>query len=79
MKGMGGFNDIGDIPINTDRYYGGYRIDYKAGYGANASDVPDEIKTAIKIWATDLYESRADVKSVPQRVKMLLIGWNKKR
>jgi uncharacterized phiE125 gp8 family phage protein len=67
-------------PINEDRLYGGYRIDYKAGYGNVAADIPDNVKEAIKIWATDLYEGRADVKSVPQKVRALLMpDWNLKR
>lgn len=73
------FKETGDIPINTDREYGGYRIDYKAGYGQVACDVPDDIKTAIMIWATDIYEGRADVKMAPQRVKWLLQGERNKK
>jgi len=33
-------------------------IIYKAGYGAAASTVPEYIKTATKLWLSDLYEAR---------------------
>lgn len=45
-------------PDNTDRFHGGYRIDYKAGYGEVSENVPNHFLTAVKIWATDLYEGR---------------------
>ncbi len=45
-------------PSNTDRYYSGYKVLYKAGYGDEASDVPDIIKQAIMIWTMDFYENR---------------------
>ena len=51
-------------PINTERDYGGFLVRYKAGYGTGASDVPDGIKEAIKLWATDIYENRV-VRSTP--------------
>ncbi len=70
----------GEVPINSDRYYGGYRIDYKAGYGTAATDISQNILEAIKVWATDLYEGRADVATTPQRVKLLLRSdWNLRR
>jgi uncharacterized phiE125 gp8 family phage protein len=46
-------------PTNSDRYYGGFRITYKAGYGDAPGDVPQNIREAIKMWATELYENRA--------------------
>jgi uncharacterized phiE125 gp8 family phage protein len=67
-------------PINDDRIYGGYRIDYKAGFGNSRDDISDNVKSAIMVWATDLYEGRADIKSAPQRVRALLMpDWNLKR
>jgi uncharacterized phiE125 gp8 family phage protein len=63
------------VPINTDRFYGGYRITYTAGYGANATDVPQDIRDAIKIWATELYEGRATALAPPPQAKELLMGY----
>lgn len=67
------------IPINTDRCHGGYRIDFKAGYGSDAEDVPEPIKTAIKIWATELYEGRTDIKTPPKQAGMLLAFYRNKK
>jgi uncharacterized phiE125 gp8 family phage protein len=63
------------VPINTDRYYGGYRITYTAGYGASASDVPQAIRDAIKIWATELYEGRATELAPPAQAAALLMAY----
>jgi uncharacterized phiE125 gp8 family phage protein len=63
------------VPINTDRYYGGYRITYTAGYGASASDVPQAIRDAIKIWATELYEGRATELAPPLQAAALLMAY----
>ena len=35
-------------------------ITYDAGYGADLGDVPEELRTAIKILAAELYENRED-------------------
>ncbi len=45
-------------PYNTVRFYGGYQIRYKAGYGSTASSVPTAIKDCLKQWATAMYENR---------------------
>lgn len=45
-------------PTNTEREYGGFIIDYLAGYGSTATYVPEQIKTGLKLWATDIYENR---------------------
>ena len=52
------------LPTNTDRDYGGYLIRYTAGYGTAATDVPQSIRDAVKLWATDIYENRV-VRSTP--------------
>jgi uncharacterized phiE125 gp8 family phage protein len=45
-------------PSNTERYYGGYRITYQAGYGT-AENIPKEIKMAMLQWSTMIYEHRS--------------------
>ncbi len=45
-------------PINNNRSFGGFKIKYKAGYGNNASDVPEIIRQAISLCATNIYENR---------------------
>jgi hypothetical protein len=47
-----------NVPQNSDRDYAGYIIDYKAGYGSTAASVPEQIKTGLKLWTTDIYENR---------------------
>lgn len=62
-------------PQNTERYYGGYQIRYKAGYGATSASVPNIIKDCIKQWATAMYENRAIVEEPPVEVKVLLSNY----
>jgi uncharacterized phiE125 gp8 family phage protein len=51
-------------PYNTSRNIGGYLVEYKAGYGVDAKDVPHPIREAIKLWAATVYETRVlDVKN----------------
>ena len=51
-------------------------ITYDAGYGDDPGDVPEDLRTAIKILAAELYENREDsivgatIASVPWGVKM---------
>lgn len=52
-------------PINTERYRGGFEIQYTAGYGAvgdsvatQQAAVPAPIKMGVMLWATSLYASR---------------------
>lgn len=45
-------------PINTERDYGGFEIEYIAGYGDLVTDVPESIITGIKHWATYINENR---------------------
>ena len=59
-------------PQNTLRMYGGYRIEYKVGYGSTASSVPSNIRDAIKLWAIDTYESRVPSTIPPKNVKEIL-------
>lgn len=59
-------------PTNTERDYGGYKIEYSAGYGSQASDVPASITEAIKLWATAIYENRAVTGEPPPEARPLL-------
>jgi uncharacterized phiE125 gp8 family phage protein len=59
-------------PNNTDRYFGGYKITYKAGYGTAASDVPQMIRDGIKLWVTEFYENRITTAEPPMSVKKLV-------
>lgn len=45
-------------PTNTERDVAGFRIEYKAGYGALATDVPSGIRLGLMMWATIVYETR---------------------
>lgn len=56
-------------PINTARDYGGFVIDFRAGYGTVSRDVPAGIVEAIKLWVSEVYESRDfDSKNPPKSV-----------
>ena len=46
-------------PTNSDRDYGGFKIIYVAGYGDEASDVPQLILEGMKLWVSIFYETRA--------------------
>lgn len=46
-------------PTNTDRDYGGFKVVYKAGYGNEATDVPQSIREGMKLWTAIFYETRA--------------------
>ena len=45
-------------PQNTVRFQSGYEIELKGGYGTAASDVPAGIKTGIKAWVSNVYDTR---------------------
>lgn len=55
-------------PDNTDRTHGGYRIDYKAGYGTAGADVPQVIREAIKLWCAVYYETGTLTEKPPNQV-----------
>lgn len=59
-------------PENTDRDYGGYEIQYKAGYGSGSQDVPELIRQGILMWATQVYENRMITPEPPLEVKCLI-------
>ena len=60
------------LPTNSDRDIGGFKINYKAGYGTTASDVPKAIRNAMVLWATIIYESRELSDDPPPDVKAML-------
>jgi hypothetical protein len=66
------FNSTIDALINS-RYFTQYEIDYTAGY-ANTGAVPQDIKTAIKMTALSIYESRENAEGggLPRSAKNLL-------
>lgn len=59
-------------PVNTIRFYGGYRIIYVAGYGSTATYVPQQIKEGIKTWAAMIYEGRVPSNDPPPIAAKLL-------
>jgi uncharacterized phiE125 gp8 family phage protein len=58
-------------PLNTDRYFGGYEIEYVAGY-SSVDDVPYAIKTGITMWVADIYENRVPIAEPPGIVKTIM-------
>ena len=62
-------------PQNTTRDYGGFQIRYLAGYGSNATDVPQAIRDGIKMWATIFYESRVVENKTPEKIRSLIFPY----
>ena len=52
--------------------YKGYEIEFVAGYGDSADDVPDAIKLGIIMWVSDIYENRVPISEPPGIVKTIL-------
>lgn len=49
------------------------KVEFTAGYGASYVAVPEDIRVAMQLLATDLYENRADsVKQLPTAVEYLM-------
>lgn len=59
-------------PINTDRYHGGYRIVYTAGYGDETTDVPTGIKIGLMEWVLYVIENRIVGREPPEDAMPLL-------
>lgn len=59
-------------PENTNRYRGGFRIEYIAGYGTDAGDVPQAIKDGLKLWVMDIYENRVVSDEPPPEARSYL-------
>lgn len=49
-----------------------WRVDYDAGYGDDATDVPERIRQAVMVLAAWLYEQREGAQEVPAAVRALL-------
>lgn len=61
---------------DTDDVINKVKITYTVGFGAAASDVPEDIKTAIKLRAAALYENRLDMaKRYSEASTHYLINW----
>jgi uncharacterized phiE125 gp8 family phage protein len=60
-------------PTNSDRYHGGFLIEYKAGYGNYSGAIPANIRLALKQWVTSVYENRTiDPRKPPPEARPLL-------
>jgi len=59
-------------PINTDRDFGGFGIEFKAGYGTASTDVPTPIIEGVKLWAASLSAGRTLGKEPPPDAKKML-------
>ncbi len=46
------------LPTNIERYIGGFKITYIAGYGTNPEQMPAPIRKALKEFVTEIYEKR---------------------
>ena len=62
-------------PVNTERSFGGYEIEYTAGYGAASSDIPGPILEGIKMWVSLIYENRVPIAQPPPHVQTLLMSY----
>jgi uncharacterized phiE125 gp8 family phage protein len=59
-------------PINTDRYFGGFVVEYLAGYGDEADDVPKAIQQGLIEWVLDALENRVVNREPPDKALPLL-------
>lgn len=58
-------------PENTDRDYGGFLIEFKAGYGDEREDVPQLIRNGLMAWASIVQATRIlDSKNPPPEAKI---------
>lgn len=62
-------------PVNVNRAFGGYEIEYTAGYGAASSDVPSTIKEGMKMWIALIYEQRVPIERPPAHIANLLMSY----
>lgn len=63
-------NAIANPDNGGDRCFGGYIIEYVAGYGDEITDVPAPIINALYLWATDAYENRVVRNEPPPEAKV---------
>lgn len=66
-------------PINTDRYHGGFKITYQAGYSDNADEVPQGIKVGLMEWVLHAIENRIVDREPPEMARPLLGAFFKRR
>ena len=59
-------------PINTDRYFGGYEVEYVAGYGSSVDNIPEAIRLGMTLWVADVYENRVPISEPPGIVKTIM-------
>lgn len=60
------------FPTASDKDYSGYQFIYKSGYGALAANVPDNIKIALMLWASIMYDTRTINSKPPENVLGML-------
>lgn len=62
--------------VSTD-VFNPIKIRFKAGYGSDAEDVPEGIKTALKYFVTYLFENRTpeEIDGIPKVVRILSAPW----
>lgn len=67
-------------PDNTsNRQRGGYEIEFKAGYGTEATDVPFALRNALMLWVMEVYENRQMTAEPPKVIKPMLDLYKIKR
>jgi uncharacterized phiE125 gp8 family phage protein len=59
-------------PLNYERFRGGYKIVFQAGYGDEATDVPAAIRLGMIMWASDIYENRVPIDQPPGIVETIM-------
>jgi uncharacterized phiE125 gp8 family phage protein len=60
-------------PTNTSRHYGGFLIEFKAGYGTFSKKVPTPLLLGLKQWVAAVYENRTiDTKKPPPEARKAL-------
>lgn len=64
-------------PTKDTRERGWIKVTFKAGYGDTAANVPQQIKEAIKMWATVVYENRTPLSPEPPSNVQDILGLNK--
>lgn len=65
-------NDSADWPSVSLRSINSVVIEYVTGYGATADTVPENVKNAIYIYCTYMYENREGEMPIPEAFKDLL-------
>jgi len=65
-------------PINTNRYYGGFKITHRSGYGDEVTDVPQALKQGLIEWVLDALENR-QIDREPPNMALPILGRYKLR